>query len=105
MSGPVLYSEVLVMKTRRSHMVSRGYISAWADKKNVVDVLDLQDGRGYSSSIMNASVVSYAYHSEVLTQELEAEYARIESTGIFAYTKLRNVKAVTRKEKYADIAS
>lgn len=92
------------MKTRRSHMVSRGYISAWADKKNVVDVLDLQDGRGYPSSIVNASVVSYVYDSEVLTHDLEAEYARIESTGISTITKLRTGQAVTRKDQDAVIA-
>lgn len=92
------------MKTRRGHMVSRGYISAWADEKNVVDVLDLQDGRGYPSSIVNASVVSYVYDPEVLMQDLESEYARIEGTGISAIAKLRTGQAVTRKDQNAVIA-
>lgn len=92
------------MKARRGHMVSRGYLSAWADKRNTVDVLDLQGGRGYPSSIMNASVVSYVYDPEVLTQNLEDEYARIESRGISAITKLRTGKDVTVQDQDAVVA-
>lgn len=92
------------MKTRRGHMVSRGYISAWANERNVIDVLDLQDGRGYPSSIVNASVVSYVYDPEVMTQDLESEYARIEATGISAIAKLRSGRAMTRKDQDAMIA-
>lgn len=92
------------MKTRRGHMVSRGYIAAWADEKNVVDVLDLQDGRGYPSSIVSASVVSYVYDPEVMAQDLESEYARIEGNGISAITKLRTGKAVTHEDQDSVIA-
>lgn len=85
-------------------MVTRGYISAWANEKNVVDVIDLQDGRGYPSSIVNASVVSYVYDPEVMTLDLESEYGRIEDTGISAINKLRNGQVVTRNDLDAVIA-
>lgn len=100
----VLYSEVLFITTRRSHMVSRGYISAWADKNNVVDVLDLQHRRGYQTSITKASVESYVYDSEVITKDLETKYARIESTGISAIKKLRTDQTATRKDQDGVIA-
>jgi hypothetical protein len=32
------------MTVKAAHMVSKGYIRAWANAKKIVDVLDLQDG-------------------------------------------------------------
>lgn len=85
-------------------MVTRGYISAWANEKNVVDVIDLQDGRGYQSSIVNASVVSYVYDPEVMTLDLESEYGRIEDIGISAINRLRGGQDMTHDDLDAVIA-
>lgn len=76
-------------ETRRGHMVTKSYLKAWADKKNVIDVLDVQEERGFRSSISNASVVSYVYDPAVLTVNLEAEYGAIEDKGASAFTRLR----------------
>ncbi|GGO59882.1 hypothetical protein GCM10010910_03920 [Microbacterium nanhaiense] len=85
-------------------MVTRGYISAWANKKNVVDVIDLQHGRGYPSSIMNASVVSYVYDPQVMSLDLESEYGRIESDGVVAINRLRNSQVLERRDLDAVVA-
>src|SRR4051812_32998161 len=92
------------MDTRRSHMITRTYIAAWADERNVVDVLDLEGHRGYATSIRNASVVSYAYEAEVLTIDLETEYARVEGAGIAAITMLRDDRPLNRDQRGAVIA-
>lgn len=89
--------------TRRSHMVTGSYISAWADKKNVLDVLDVQEGRGYPSSYKNASIVSYVYDPAVLTVDLEAEYGAIEGRGMAAFKKLRAGKELLEEETQAAI--
>lgn len=78
------------MNVKRAHMVSKGYIRAWADARGRVDVLDVQHGRGFPSAIENATVVSYAYDPEVLTHDLERDYARTEASGIPVIVKLRN---------------
>lgn len=85
-------------------MVTGGYIRAWADENNVLDVLDVQDGRGYPSSYKNASIVSYVYDPAVLTLDLESEYGVIESEGISAFSKLRAGKALEEEETQAAIA-
>ena len=46
------------MTVKGAHMVSKGYIREWADARKIVDVLDLQDGRGYPSSYLSATVVA-----------------------------------------------
>lgn len=89
---------------KNAHMVSKSYIRAWADERNVVDVIDLQDGRGYPSSYLSATVVSYGYEPEVLTHDLERDYGRIEDRGIPAIVKLRNGDALTAVERSAVIA-
>lgn len=33
------------MKVKGAHTVSKGYIRAWADSRNIVDVLDIAAGR------------------------------------------------------------
>lgn len=92
------------MVVKRAHMVSKGYIRAWADERNRVDVLDLQDGRGYPSSVENATVVSYGYDTGVLSRNLEIEYGLIENRGIPALTKLRNGQMLTAPEQGAVVA-
>ena len=92
------------MTVKRAHMVSKGYIRAWADARNRVDVLDLQDGRGFPSSFENATVVSYGYDTEILTHDLERDYWRIENSGIPAIVKLRNGNTLTAEEQNAVIA-
>jgi hypothetical protein len=67
---------------KNAHMVSKGYISAWADKRNVVDVLDFQEGRGYPISYMSATVENYVYDPNFLTRNLEQGYSVIEGAGI-----------------------
>lgn len=92
------------MTVKNAHMVSKSYIRAWADQKNVVDVLDVQDGRGYPSSYLSATVVSYGYDPEVLTRDLERDYGRIEDRGIPAIVKLRKGVTLTAVERSAVIA-
>lgn len=92
------------MTVKRAHMVSKGYIRAWTDAGNRVDVLDLQDGRGFPSSFENATVVRFGYDTEVLTHDLEGDYGRIESSGIPAIVKLRNGHTLTAVEQSAVIA-
>lgn len=84
---------------KRAHMVSRSYLRAWADERNRVDVLDIQQGRGFTSAIGNATVVSYAYEPEVLLHNLEGEFDRIESRGVPAIVKLRAGHALTASDK------
>lgn len=86
---------------KRAHMVSKGYIRAWADAGGRVDVLDLEQGRGFSSAIGNATVVSYAYDPEVLTHDLESDYARIEGRGIPVILKLSDRQMLTPDEQSA----
>ena len=92
------------MAVKNAHMVSKSYIRAWADERNVVDVSDLQDGRGYPSSYMSATVVSYGYEPEVLTRDLERDYGRIEDRGIPAIVKLRKGYKLTAFERSAVVA-
>ena len=89
------------MTVKRAHMVSKGYIRAWADERNIVDVLDLQDGRGYPSSYLSATVVSYGYDPKVLTHDLEQDYSYIENSGTPAIVKLRNGHTLTAAERSA----
>ena len=76
------------MVVKRGHVVSKGYLRAWADARNIVEVIDTQDKRAYLTSIENATVVSYAYDPAVLTRDLEGDYARIETDGIPVIRKL-----------------
>lgn len=92
------------MTVKRAHMVSKGYIRAWTDAGNRVDVLNLQDGRGFPTSFENATVVRFGYDTEVLTHDLEGDYGRIESSGIPAIVKLRNGHALTAVEQSAVVA-
>ncbi|WP_457101436.1 DUF4238 domain-containing protein [Microbacterium sp. P5_E9] len=79
-------------------MVSEAYLRAWADARGTVDVLDIQHGRGFPSSIKNATVVSYVYDPAILTRDLERDYWRIEDRGIPVIVKLRNGEALDSHE-------
>lgn len=92
------------MTVKAAHTVSKGYIREWADAKNIVDVLDLQDGRGYRSSYNKATVVSYGYDAKILTRDLELDYSHIENCGTPAIVKLRNGDPLTAAEQSAVIA-
>ncbi|MBS1674464.1 MAG: hypothetical protein JSS74_10915 [Actinobacteria bacterium] len=85
-------------------MVTKSYIKAWADERNIVDVLDVQEGRGYPSTIGDASVVSYVYDPEVLGHDLEGEFSAIEGGGVAAFAKLRASEEITLADMTAVIA-
>lgn len=89
---------------KKAHMVSKGYLRAWADKRNVVDVLDLQDGRGFPSSLVGATVVTRAYDPNVLTRNLERDYWQIEDAGTPVIVKMRKGVPLTTAEAHAVIA-
>lgn len=92
------------MTVKRAHMVSKGYIRAWADETKILEVIDLQDRRGYRSSFEKATVVSYGYDPKVLSRDLERDYSRIENSGIPAIVRLRNGNALSATEQGAVIA-
>ncbi len=93
------------MTVKRAHMVSKGYLRAWADNKERVDVLDLQEGIGTRTKIAHATIVSYAYKGNLLTRDLEHEYSVIEDAGIPALRKLRqDGESLTVTERDAVIA-
>jgi hypothetical protein len=56
-------------KVRRAHMVTKAYISAWADERNRVDVIDMSRNHGYPSSVNNATVRIFTYEPNVLTHD------------------------------------
>ncbi len=90
--------------TRRGHMVTRGYLAAWADKRNIVDVIDIKAERAYRTSIVNASVVTDVYDSAVMANTLEREFAAIESKGMSAINRLRASPQLLPGDKEAIIA-
>lgn len=92
------------MTVKRAHMVSKGYLRPWAEPTKSVDVLDLQDGRGYVSSLANATVIRYGYDPSLLNRDLEHEYSRIENRGIPALVRLRLGHELSAAEKTALIA-
>lgn len=84
--------------TKRAHMVSRGYLDEWADEKGVVDVADLTKGIALTTTIGNATVVSYAYRTEILHVDLEAQFGKVESAGISALRELRKSHKLTEDQ-------
>jgi hypothetical protein len=86
-------------QVKGAHMVSSGYISAWADNRNVIAVLDLEKGIGYHRSYKKATVVSYVYEPALLSYDLEGEYARIENAGIPVIHKMRQGLDLTVDER------
>lgn len=90
---------------KRAHMVSKAYIKAWADSRNVVEVIDKIRNRGYVDSYNNATVWSFAYAPTVLTHDLEKEYGTIESRGLRVIRKLRQAQYhLTGDERVALVA-
>ncbi len=85
-------------QVKSAHMVSSGYISGWADQRNVIAVLDLEKGIGYHRSYKKATVVNYVYEPALLSHDLEGEYARIESAGIRVIRMLRMGRGLTVEE-------
>lgn len=88
---------------RRGHMLTKWYISAWANDRNVVDVLDVLEGEGYPSSIVNATVASYVYDPEVLGHDLEGAFGEIESKAAPVFTRLRAGEALALSDMTAVI--
>jgi len=64
-------------------MVSRGYLENWANGRGQVFVHD-KDRPEHSGarSLADATVVRYAYRTDLTTLDLEGEYAGIEGKGI-----------------------
>ncbi len=73
----------------RAHMITEGYLKAWADDRNVIEVIDKTADRGYLSSIKNATIVSSVYDPAVIDRDLEGEFAKVENAGVRALDKLR----------------
>lgn len=73
-----------------AHMLSKGYLAAWADSRGIVSVIDKTRQRGYASSVTKATVRNYAYETSLITQDLEGAYSKIESEGLKAIRKLRD---------------
>lgn len=93
------------MRVKRGHMVSKAYLSSWADVRNRVEVIDVQDERGFTTAVGNATVVSYVYDPNVLTHDLERAYSKIEDAGIPVIAKLRDgERGVSDIERAALIA-
>lgn len=84
-------------------MITKGHLAAFANERNVVDVLDVLEGRGYPSSIENATVVSYVYDPAVFTHDLEKRFAAIEDKGVGALNRLRNGEVPTIGDQLAVI--
>lgn len=87
------------MRVKRAHMVSRAYLKPWADKGGYVEVIDIQDRRGFTTNITNATVVSYAYEPDLLNRDLEREFAEVEASGAPALAKLRYGHSLSDEEK------
>jgi len=90
-------------KVKRPHMVTKGYLAAWADERNVVEVFDIRSRDARLSSINDATVVGKVYEPAVLTRDLEADYARIEDAGVPALVKIRTGQTISREEQTAVI--
>lgn len=85
------------MTVKRAHMVTRGYLAAWANGRDLVFVADAEAKRGGVRSLRDATVVSYAYRTEMTTLDLEAEYGRIESDAVPALKNLAQGGSVDSK--------
>lgn len=86
-------------KVKRAHMLSKGYLRAWVDSQNEVDVIDIEKRLGLKSRLGNATVVKYAYDPKLLTRDLEGQFEKIETRGIPALFKLRHGHSLSADEK------
>lgn len=91
------------MAVRRAHMVSKGYLQAWANDEKRVSVIGCQNDRGFTTSVDSATVVSYVYDPQVLTVDLEARFAKTEAAGIKALNVLRAQETLTLEMQIAVI--
>jgi Protein of unknown function (DUF4238) len=73
---------------KRAHMVTRAYLSAWANGRDLVYVWDVETKNAGVRSLTNATVVTRAYEANVTTLDLEEHYSRIESRAIPAFRSL-----------------
>ncbi|WP_286933306.1 DUF4238 domain-containing protein [Microbacterium sp.] len=86
-------------------MVSRAYLGAWANGRGQVKVFDKENPEVSGvRSVGDATVVRYAYRTELTTLDLEAEYARIESRAIPALRNLASGGSTNREGEAAIIA-
>ena len=76
------------MAVKRAHMVSRGYLEAWANDRGMVYVWDGEAGVNGARGLRHATVVGYAYKTVHTTLDLEEHYSIIESRGLSA---IRNI--------------
>jgi hypothetical protein len=76
-------------------MVTRGYLAAWANDRNNVFVADAETKNGGIRGLSGATVVSYAYRTEISSVDLESEYARIESDALPAIRNLAGGGSIT----------
>lgn len=76
------------MSVKRAHMITRGYLEAWTNDRGLLHVWDAENRINGVQSLNNATVVSYAYRTEVTSFNIEADYSRIESGSLPA---LRNL--------------
>lgn len=83
------------MPVKRAHMVTRGYLAAWANDRNQVFVADAEAGRAGVRSLGDATVVGYAYRTEITNVDLESEYAAVESNAVPAIRNLASGGSIT----------
>jgi hypothetical protein len=74
---------------KRAHMVSRGYLEQWSNARGLLLVHDKENSTTNPvRSLGDATVVRYAYRTQLTTIDLEREYSTIESRGIPALRTL-----------------
>ncbi len=91
------------MTVKRAHMVSRGYLRAWANPRDLVHVWDSENRISRTQPVGNATVVNFAYRTEVANLDLEAEFGRIESNALPAIRSLADGGAPNRDGRAAII--
>lgn len=89
-------------EVKRAHMVSRAYLEAWANGRSLVWVFDKENPEiSGVRSVRDATVVRYAYRTELTSLDLEADYARVESRATPALRNLANGGSVGREGEVA----
>lgn len=83
------------MTVKRAHMVSKGYLTAWANERGLVHVWDAEKLVSGVRPVGDATVVRYAYRTELIGHNLEAEYGRIESRATPALRNLATGGSLT----------
>lgn len=91
------------MSVKRAHMITRAYLEAWANERGLVHVWDAENELNRVSSLTDATVVRYAYRTNVTSFDLEAHYARLENRAIPALRSLANGGGPSRDGRAAVI--